>query len=102
MQAFNGKYEVLTVPADRCDRRTTTPRPGVRSCVIAFLLVAIPLPAFAEADPSGNIAIALSSSIVESPIGKTGATGVVAGSLIDFSVSVTGPTEGARLLRLLQ
>lgn len=92
MQAFNRKYEALAGLVDRQVQRSI-PRPGAMSWVVASLLVAIPLPAFAEADPSENIAIALSSNIVGNPIGKSGATEVVAGRIVDFSVSVTGPTK---------
>lgn len=64
------------------------------SCATALVLVAIPLPAFAEADPGENIAIALSSNIVGSPAGNSGALATVPGAVVDFSVSVTGPTHG--------
>lgn len=93
MQTSDLKYKAYTVPGDRRGHRTT-PRPGKISWVIASMLVAVPLPAFAEADPSENIAFALSSKIVGSHVGKNNAPGVVAGAIVDFSVTVTGPTEG--------
>ncbi len=66
----------------------------VLSWIAAFTLLAGPAPALADTGGSGNIAIALSSHIVESPVGYGGSLRVVPGSVVDFSLSVTGPTEG--------
>ncbi|CAO1653929.1 hypothetical protein [Parasphingorhabdus sp. NYA22] len=90
MQTSNAKYEAFAVRSDRRGHRATA-RPSAMSCAIALALVAIPLPAFAEADPGENIAIALSSNIVGSPAGNGGALATVPGAVVDFFVSVTGP-----------
>lgn len=93
MQTPNAKDEALTVHDDRQGRRTTS-RPAALSWILASMLIAVPLPAFAEADMSENIAIALSSNIVGSPLGQGVAPVAVPGAIIDFLVTVTGPTEG--------
>ncbi|WP_373490350.1 hypothetical protein [Parasphingorhabdus sp.] len=85
-------HKSLAVRDDRQDQQAM-PRPGVLSLITAALLAAIPLPAFAEADPSKNIAIALSGNIVGSPHGEGGARADVAESIADFSLSVSGPTD---------
>jgi len=90
MQTFNAKLEASAVRNDRRAHRATA-RPDAMSCAIALALVAIPLPAFAEADPGENIAIALSSDIVEGPAGNGGALTTVPGAVVEFFVSVTGP-----------
>ncbi len=74
------------------DRRPVLRR-GLFSCLSASLLVAIPLPAFADAGPGDNIAIALSSSVAGNQPGQGGAFATVPGTIVDFSVVVTGPTE---------
>ncbi|AMO72106.1 hypothetical protein [Sphingorhabdus sp. M41] len=93
MQTPNVKDEALMVHDDRQVRRATS-RSGALSWIIASMLIAVPLPAFAEADTNENIAIALSSNIVGSPLGQGVAPSAVPGAMIDFLVTVTGPMEG--------
>lgn len=66
----------------------------VLSWIAAFTLLAGPVPVLAGAGGDENIAIALSSHVVESPVGYGDSVRVVPGSVVDFSLSVTGPTEG--------
>lgn len=93
MQTSNAKYQAFAVQSDRRGHCATA-RPSAMSCAIALALVAIPLPAFAEADPGENIAIALSSNVVGSPAGNSGVLATVPGAFVDFFISVTGPTKG--------
>ena len=69
MSTTHAKYQTFAVPDDRQVLRTAA-RPGLVSLLVASLLVAIPLPAFAESALSKNIAIALSSNIVGSQAGQ--------------------------------
>lgn len=93
MSTTHAKYQTFAVPDDRRVLRTAA-RPGFVSLLVASLLVAIPLPAFAESALSKNIAIALSSNIVGSQAGQGVASAIASGAIVDFSVSVTGPTDG--------
>ncbi|WP_123906321.1 hypothetical protein [Sphingorhabdus sp. YGSMI21] len=91
MQTSSAKYQAVAVRSDRRATRAAA-RPDALSCALALALVAIPLPAFAEADPGENVAIALSSNIVGSPAGNGGAFATVPGAVVDFLVSVSGPS----------
>ena len=92
MVTFNLKYRAST-PRESREGRRSPQRPGLLFCMSACLLVAVPLPAFADAGPGDNIAIALSSSIAADPSGLGGPSAIVPGTIVDFSVVVTGPTE---------
>ncbi|MEP4945890.1 MAG: hypothetical protein ABJT35_16085 [Parasphingorhabdus sp.] len=61
-------------------------------CGIASMFFAAPLFAASEEGSGENIAIGLSSNIVSSPLGQGNAAQVVPGAVVDYSVSVTGPT----------
>ena len=63
--------------------------------LIALTYFAAPAPSLAEAGPRENIAIALSNSIVASPVGTGDAPRAVPGALVDYSVAVTGPLDQA-------
>lgn len=88
--SFNN--QATAVPHARHGHRPAS-RPGVMNCLVATILIAVPIPAFAESGPGENIAIALSSSIAENQAGQARAPAVTAGTVIDFSVAVTGPTK---------
>ena len=93
MQTSNAKYEALKLHDDRRSHRTTA-RPDVLSWAIASMLIAVPLPAFAEAGPGENLAIAMSNKIVSSPAAMGDAALTIPGAIVDYSVTVTGPGEG--------
>ncbi|WP_159643528.1 hypothetical protein [Sphingorhabdus sp. 109] len=92
MQIPSAKYRSSAVQSDRRTIRATA-RPGALPCAIALALVAVPLPAFAEAEPSENVAIALSSNIVGGPADNRGTNVALPGSVMDFFVSVSGPGQ---------
>ncbi|WP_339691707.1 hypothetical protein [uncultured Parasphingorhabdus sp.] len=72
-----------------------TRRPHILPLAIALAYFAAPAPSLAEAGSGENVAIALSSSIVTSPVGMGDAARAVPGALVDYSVSVTGPLDNA-------
>ena len=83
------KYKTSVASETRCVDLLPS-RPAVMFGLIGALLIAVPLPAFAESGASDNISIALSSSVVGNPIAQDGVT---PGAIVDFSVVVKGPTE---------
>ena len=83
------KYKTSVASETRCVDLLPS-RPSVMFGLIGALLIAVPLPAFAESGASDNISIALSSSVVGNPIAQDGVT---PGAIVDFSVVVKGPTE---------
>lgn len=60
---------------------------------IAAMAVAAPATSFAASAPGENIAIALSTETVSSPVGKNSSAPIASGAVIDFLVAVTGPTQ---------
>lgn len=97
MRKSRVKYGAKKLEFGQSGRRMpSTPR--VLSLGIALLFSTVPMPLFAEAGPGENISIALSNSIVASPMG-TGPMGTddaaraVPGALVDYFVAVTGPIE---------
>lgn len=92
MSTSNSKYVAPAVRNNRRGRHMTG-RPEAFTWLIGAMLVAVPLPAFAESSSGQNIAIALSSNIVGNRADEGVASGVVAGAIVEFSVSVTGPAE---------
>tara|TARA_R100001244_G_scaffold39766_1_gene35647 strand:- start:25523 stop:26137 length:615 start_codon:yes stop_codon:yes gene_type:complete len=91
MSTSNPKYLASAVREDRCRRRPAS-RPRIGSLLVASILVAVPMPAFAQSGPGDNIAISLSSRIAGNLAGQGAASAVVAGTIVDFSVVVTGPS----------
>lgn len=89
MQTSHAKCGTFSVHGHRTGQATKL-RPGGVSWLAAFILVAVPVPAFAEAGPGENIAIALSSNVVGSQAGQSR---VVTGTVVAYTVSVTGPTK---------
>ncbi len=63
--------------------------------VIALTSFAAPAPSLAESGTGENIAIALSSRLVASPVGNGDVARAVPGALVDYSVVVTGPLDNA-------
>jgi hypothetical protein len=92
MPASYLKYKTLVASETRCVDLLPS-RPSVMFGLIGALLIAVPLPAFAESGSSDNISIALSSSVVGNPIGQDDVSNTAPGAIVDFSVVVKGPTE---------
>ncbi|WP_417621983.1 hypothetical protein [Parasphingorhabdus sp.] len=93
MQSPNAKYEAPRLYEDgRRERKRSYS--GALPWICAATFFAVSLPTSAEAGQSENIAIALSNSIAGSPAGRGDAAHAVPGAIVDFSVSVTGPTAG--------
>lgn len=92
MQRSSAKYQSIAARGGRRAIRAAV-KTGAMICAIALGLVAAPLPAFAEADPGENIAIALSSNIVGSPAVGGGTLAAIPGAVMDFFVTVSGPGE---------
>ena len=92
MSTSSLKYQASALPEDR-HGHGPSPRPGMVACLVASILIAVPLPVFAESGPGENIAISLASSIVGNQAGQDVAPAVTEGTVVDFSVAVTGPTE---------
>lgn len=91
MPNFIGKPTVKQPQSDRAGQHMAV-MPRTLFWAIASMGFAAPPPAFADAGSGENIAIALSSSIVSSPVGQGDAAQVVPGAVLDYSISVTGPT----------
>ena len=79
------------VTRELCETRS----PHILPLLIGLMYFAAPAPSLAEAGPRENIAIALSNSIVASPVGTGDAPRSVPGALVDYSVAVTGPLDNA-------
>jgi len=92
MSTSSLKFRASALADDRPGHRAA-PRPGLAACLAASILIAVPLPVFAESGPEENIAIALSSNIVGDQTGRGVSPAVTAGTIVDFSVAVTGPRE---------
>lgn len=92
MSSFPSKYQVSAVAKARRGHRAGS-RPGMAACLAASVLFAVPLPVFAESGPGENIAISLSSSIAGNQVGQGGKPAVTAGTLVDYTVAVTGPKQ---------
>ncbi|WP_417594852.1 hypothetical protein [Parasphingorhabdus sp.] len=90
MLASTMKYPVAKLKPG-CLRRRLVAMSGGFSAGIALIAFAVPAPLFADAATGENIAIALSSSIVASPLGTGDDARVVPGAVVEFSVAVTGP-----------
>jgi|TARA_R110000772_G_scaffold18400_36_gene51922 hypothetical protein len=75
------------------DRQDIIARPGIRLCGIASMLAVLPAPLSAEVGPRDNIVIALSNRIVASTVATGDKARAVPGAIVDFFVTVTGPTE---------
>jgi len=88
MSTSSLKFRASALADDRPGHRAA-PRPGLAACLAASILIAVPLPVFAESGPEENIAIALSSNIVGDQTGRGVSPAVTAGTIVDFSVAAT-------------
>ena len=84
MPASYLKYKTLVASETRCVDLLPS-RPSVMFGLIGALLIAVPLPAFAESGSSDNISIALSSSVVGNPIEQDDVSNTAPGAIVDFS-----------------